>query len=125
VQKGDVLKYTDSDGLPIYGVVSTHPTEKRLYFHNTGFRIQDYSKAVKITKSPTTKEYNVKLYQKRVIKEKQELDQKIGKLQVFLNTPDSLFNVSKTDEILMKQQLEHMNSYSRVLGRRTARFGGS
>jgi len=67
-------------------------------------------------------------YQKRVLDEKHDLDQKIFRLYCFINSNskpygDSIFpTLSKTEQQLMKEQLQIMNSYSDILGKRIAEW---
>lgn len=58
-------------------------------------------------------------YQKRVVTEKKDLDQKIKSLEKFLANPPK---IGKQDIWLLGQQLEHMRHYSGVLGERIRRF---
>ena len=58
-------------------------------------------------------------YEKRVIVEKQELDEKIKKLTVFKETP-AFKAISPTHRFLLGQQLDTMLRYSSILGSRIA-----
>ncbi len=60
-------------------------------------------------------------HQQRVVDEKKELDEKISKLETF--TQGELFStLDKDDQTLLSQQLDVMNSYSEILGKRIERF---
>ena len=60
-------------------------------------------------------------HQQRVVDEKQELDEKIGKLMPFLMT--SIFeNLDEAEQERMIRQLHLMSGYSEVLGERIAAF---
>lgn len=64
-------------------------------------------------------------YQQRVIDEKRELDDKLGKLDQFING-SALFDGLPTDEQDdLVAQHGHMAQYSRYLASRIARFGGA
>ena len=60
-------------------------------------------------------------HQKRVIGEKKELDDKIGKLELFTKTIKFTTLYSMEQESL-RCQLAYMGLYSAVLGRRISRF---
>lgn len=60
-------------------------------------------------------------YQDRVIAEKVQLDEKIGKLRTFINGPQFL-ELDGTDQELMDDQFDLMKQYSDVLGQRIARW---
>ncbi len=63
----------------------------------------------------------MKPHQERVVIEKQELDEKIGKLQQFQNTP--FFQTLNGLEIdRLNRQLVVMEQYSEILGERIAQF---
>ena len=60
-------------------------------------------------------------YQDRVLNEKAELDQRLGKLQAFLST--ATFNSLDADEqARLRRQAGIMQEYSVVLGERLAAF---
>ena len=62
-------------------------------------------------------------YQKRVVQEKQELDEKIKKLEAFIVVPDFFQKVQNaTERRLLRQQLGLMKSYSDCLGERINLF---
>ena len=63
----------------------------------------------------------MKLHEERVVVEKRELDQKIGKLEAFLcgSTFESL---DIKDKSLLAYQLRVMQNYSAILGERIGRF---
>lgn len=64
---------------------------------------------------------NLEPHQQRVVEELAELDGKRAKLTVFVSTP--FFNsLLVEDRGLLKRQLEIMDEYSTVLGKRIARF---
>jgi hypothetical protein len=56
-------------------------------------------------------------WQQRLIVEKRELDEKIKKLNAFINTPEWKALNSK-DQSLMVHHAAHMYSYSGILGER-------
>lgn len=60
-------------------------------------------------------------FQERVKKEKNELDQKIAKLNEFLAS-DATRNVALEDMRLLSDQFFIMKEYSSVLGKRISRF---
>lgn len=60
-------------------------------------------------------------FQERVKKEKNELDQKITKLNEFLAS-DATRNVSLEDMRLLSDQYFIMKDYSSILGKRISRF---
>lgn len=60
-------------------------------------------------------------YQERVIEEKQELDKKIEKLVLFINS-DKFLSLSREDAALLLDQQIAMTTYSQILKERIARF---
>lgn len=60
-------------------------------------------------------------YQQRVIDEKKALDEKIEKLDAFLDT-DLFRSLSPDDGSLLMNQQHHMKAYSQVLAQRIERF---
>ena len=60
-------------------------------------------------------------YQARVIKEKAELDERLGKLSEFLPTP-ACFDLPFEDRCLLVRQEEAMKQLSAILGERIERF---
>jgi hypothetical protein len=60
-------------------------------------------------------------YQERVLKEKEELDDKLSRLTPFLTT-EKFFGLPVEDRELLTQQEVHMKGYSLVLAKRIARF---
>ena len=63
----------------------------------------------------------MELYQERVIKEKEELDEKVSKLQAFVGS--ERFNSVESDEAnRMRNQLSVMIDYSTILGDRISNF---
>jgi hypothetical protein len=63
----------------------------------------------------------MKLHEQRVVDEKIELDEKISKLNVFLQS--ELFEtLSEVNKDLLSDQFEVMNKYSRILNARIAEF---
>ena len=71
---------------------------------------------------------NLQPHQLRVIEEKRELDEKISKLEIFLNSlvfdkdrmvwVNPLVKVENEDQILLEAQLQAMETYSRILEKR-------
>jgi hypothetical protein len=60
--------------------------------------------------------------QKRVIEEKEELDNKIAKLKSFINESPVFVEMAEKQQKLLCQQYCHMEDYSDVLGERIADF---
>ena len=60
-------------------------------------------------------------YQKRVVQEKEELDERIMKLKRFINNVPA-FGVDSDDMSLLRMQLNAMRRYSDILGDRIERF---
>jgi len=63
----------------------------------------------------------MKDYQERVVEEKKALDEKIEKLDKFLNFPKDR-GINLAEECRMKRQLFFMREYSTVLGERIDDF---
>lgn len=63
----------------------------------------------------------MKEWQKRVVQEKEELNGRIERLEVFLDS-DETHELVMEDVLLLKQQLVLMNQYKIVLNKRIARF---
>jgi cytidylate kinase len=61
-------------------------------------------------------------YQSRVVKEQKELDEKIEKLQNYLDSEEKCSILPKIDVELLKRQLKAMTNYSIILGARIAKF---
>lgn len=63
-------------------------------------------------------------HEQRVVTEKNELDEKLGKLHAFCHAPSTpIFDsLPLEDRDLLTEQYEVMDRYSRVLGKRIARF---
>lgn len=53
----------------------------------------------------------------RAIKEKDELDEKIEKLDAFIDA-DNFWKLPITQQLLLYNQLDHMVQYSAILGQR-------
>ena len=60
-------------------------------------------------------------YQQRVIDERNELEEKINRLRVFIGT-GTYIRLDTIDRELLRAQITLMISYSRVLTRRIERF---
>lgn len=60
-------------------------------------------------------------YQERVEIEKRELDKKIGALEAF-NGSERFRRLSMAEQMRMTEQLEVMEEYSAILGRRIENF---
>lgn len=60
-------------------------------------------------------------HQQRVVDEKNELDEKIGKLQSFFDN-DIYKNLPNEDRALLIDQVHHMRIYSDILLKRIQRF---
>ena len=61
-------------------------------------------------------------YQKRVLKEKEDLDERITSLRSFLNSDKCPKTCGQQQFILMRIQLSAMNEYSDVLRQRIEAF---
>lgn len=63
----------------------------------------------------------MQLHQERVVQEKKELDEKIGKLLAFVG--GTIFaSLDDAERSRLSVQLQHMNGYSEILGQRIAAF---
>ena len=60
-------------------------------------------------------------YQQRVVEEKEALDEKIKKLDVFVGT-ERFCALPIAEQVRMTAQLEVMREYSQILGERIAAF---
>lgn len=60
-------------------------------------------------------------HQQRVVEEKQQLDEKREKLKTFIDR-EIFQSLEKDYQTLLIQQLESMDSYSEILGKRIDRF---
>lgn len=69
----------------------------------------------------STRRTTMQDFQQRVVTEKTELDEKLGKLQVFLNTP-RFMGLPADEQSRMVRQASAMSEYSVVLGERIAAF---
>jgi hypothetical protein len=63
-------------------------------------------------------------YQQRVVEEKKELDEKIGKLAVFISA-SPFRSISEEEQLRMKEQIEVMKRYSQILEYRIAAFSAA
>lgn len=63
----------------------------------------------------------LKPHQQRVVQEKQELDEKIVKLEAFFGT-DTYATLEEAEQYRLRRQIGHMTLYSCVLGDRIAAF---
>jgi len=61
-------------------------------------------------------------HQQRVVEEKQELDNKIAKLNLFIGEGSVFPTLDAAEQERMKVQLDLMFQYSEVLGKRIAAF---
>jgi uncharacterized protein len=63
-------------------------------------------------------------HEQRVVAEKEELDDKLGKLKAFCFDPGSpvFSGLSPADRHLLEQQYNAMTDYSIILGKRISRF---
>lgn len=61
-------------------------------------------------------------FQGRVLKEKEELDEKIAKLSTFVNDKEKYASLSGAEQRRLFRQFDAMRSYSEVLGERIAAF---
>ena len=64
-------------------------------------------------------------HRQRVIDEKRELDEKLGKLQAFIDGSPVFSGLPIEDQSNLKYQLSVMEVYSCILADRIARFGGA
>ena len=63
-------------------------------------------------------------WQDLVVDEKANLDDKIMKLEIFINAP--MFpKIAPEEQELLKSQCQLMRGYSTILGKRIARFEGA
>lgn len=62
-------------------------------------------------------------HQQRVVDEKRELDDKIYKLTMFVNSTNFPNHVGFSEQARLKSQLGIMESYSDILGERIDAFG--
>lgn len=60
-------------------------------------------------------------YQQRVVEEKAELDEKIGRLRVYIASP-AFSAVYAAEQDRMQEQLAAMSNYSFILGERIKAF---
>lgn len=60
-------------------------------------------------------------HQQRVVDEKNELDERLGKLLAFFQTP-MFGTLSEAEQSRMRNQARFMDGYSAVLGERIAAF---
>ena len=60
-------------------------------------------------------------YQKRVVDEETELNDRLNKLRAFIGGPDYL-RLDTNERGLLHEQLAHMKGYSEVLARRIKAF---
>lgn len=63
----------------------------------------------------------MKPHEERVVQEKKDLDEKLTKLQTFVDGP-VFSQIAPQDRDLLLRQRSHMRKYSEVLGLRIARF---
>jgi hypothetical protein len=61
-------------------------------------------------------------HQERVVKEKEELDDKLTKLEIFVSTNKIFNTLSDEDKQLLTDQYETMEKYSLILEKRINRF---
>lgn len=61
-------------------------------------------------------------HQQRVVDEKNELFDKIDKLDVFIKTNPIFGQMEQQDKELLEEQLQHMNAYWNVLRQRVESF---
>ncbi len=63
-------------------------------------------------------------WQERVVQEKADLDDKISKLEIFLDAP--MFpKLAAEEQTLLTSQAQLMRGYSTILGKRISRFEGA
>ncbi len=60
-------------------------------------------------------------YQERVVREKEQLDEKIAKLTAFIGGT-TFVSLPDAERSRLSIQLQHMNGYSEILGQRIAAF---
>jgi uncharacterized Fe-S center protein len=63
--------------------------------------------------------------QQKVVDEKRELDAKLEKLVIFINTSELYKQSTRVDQDLMREQRECMFTYSSILAKRIKRFNAS
>ena len=64
----------------------------------------------------------MKEYQKRVSKEKEELNSRVVKLQEFILSKEKFTKLSIIEQSLLKEQIYYMNAYLVVLEKRVSLF---
>jgi len=65
---------------------------------------------------------DLKPHEERVVQEKADLDEKLYKLRTFMADEQKFAAIAREDQWLLRMQLDVMESYSRVLSLRIARF---
>ena len=61
-------------------------------------------------------------HQERVLKEKEELNEKLLKLKVFINKSNDFLSLDASERNRLLNQMNVMGEYSRILGERIAAF---
>jgi hypothetical protein len=61
-------------------------------------------------------------YQERVVVEKEQLDEKIKKLEDFIFRTTKFFDVPDDERLRLVKQYGYMKDYSSILGQRIANF---
>jgi uncharacterized protein YdcH (DUF465 family) len=64
----------------------------------------------------------MKAYQKRVVEEKNQLDDKIAKLTNFINTSEDYMELSSIEQERLREQLTVMQRYAEILSERIKYF---
>jgi hypothetical protein len=71
---------------------------------------------------PTSTDPALPPHQQRVVQEKQELDEKLGKLNAFITSSPIFANLDMDEQSRLQRQAHHMEYYSSTLGERIAAF---
>lgn len=61
-------------------------------------------------------------HEQRVVDEKKELDEKMDKLDKFIQSNPLYGTLAKEDQKLLERQYKAMDTYSYILGQRIAKF---
>ena len=89
----------------------------------TDYSTEDFMKAFGMNNKEKTMDESMMVdWQKRVVAEKNQLDEKIAKLLVFINTNNEFVKLSKVEQNCMRRQEMLMELYSEVLAERISKF---
>lgn len=62
-------------------------------------------------------------HEQRVVDEKEALEDKVRKLEVFIQTNETYTSLENMDKLLLAMQLSTMQTYAAILATRISRFG--